>query len=135
MRKRYTKRGGVRKASRKERRKRQGEKAREIQLVLDPEEVVAMLQDSLTDFATEMGLKVAQLLLEDEVNQRFGSWYERVPERTVTRYGHQRGVAVIAGQKLPIPRGPECVTRGSAAKRTWKPTPGSSRLTLCPRPC
>jgi putative transposase len=104
MRKRYTKRGGVRKASRKERRKRQGEKAREIQLVLDPEEVVAMLQDSLTDFATEMGLKVAQLLLEDEVNQRCGSRYERVPERTVTRYGRQRGVAVIAGQKLPIPR-------------------------------
>jgi transposase-like protein len=104
MRKRYTKRGSVRKASRKERRKGQGEKAGEIQLVLDPEEVVAMLQDSLTDFATEMGLKVAHLLLEDEVNQRCGLRYERVPERTVTRYGRQRGVAVIAGQKLPIPR-------------------------------
>ena len=44
------------------------------------------------------------LLLEDEVNQRCGLRYERVPERNVTRYGHQRGVAVIAGQKLPIPR-------------------------------
>jgi len=66
--------------------------------------MVAMMQDSLTDFATEMGLKVATLLLEDEVNQRCGSRYERVPERTVTRYGHQGGVAVIAGQKLPIPR-------------------------------
>jgi transposase-like protein len=63
-----------------------------------------MMQDSLTDFASEMGLKVACLLLEDEVNQRCGLRYERVPERTVTRYGHQRGVAVIAGQKLPIPR-------------------------------
>ena len=104
MRKRYTKRGSVRKASRKERRKRQAEKARQIQLVLDPEEVVAMLQDSLTDFATEMGLKVARLLLDDEVNQRCGSRYERVPERTVTRYGHQRGVVVIAGQKLPVQR-------------------------------
>jgi hypothetical protein len=71
MRKRYTKRGSVRKASRKERRKRQAEKAREIQLTLNPEEVVAMLQDSLTDFATEMGLRVARLLLEDEVNQRW----------------------------------------------------------------
>jgi len=71
---------------------------------LNPEEVVAMLQDSLTEFATEMGLRVAQLLLEDEVNQRCGSRYERVAERTVTRYGHQRGVVVIAGQKLPVPR-------------------------------
>jgi putative transposase len=104
MRKRYTKRGSVRKTSRKQRRTRQTEKAREIQLTLNPEEVVAMLQDSLTDFATEMGLKVARLLLEDEVNQRCGSRYERVPERTVTRYGHQRGVVVIAGQKLPVER-------------------------------
>ena len=33
-----------------------------------------------------MGLKVAWLLLEDEVNQQYGVRYERVPERTVTRY-------------------------------------------------
>jgi transposase-like protein len=72
--------------------------------VLDPAEAVAMLQDSLTDFATEMGLKVARLLLDDEVNQRCGFWYERVPERQVTRYGRQRGMVVIAGQKLPVER-------------------------------
>jgi len=104
MRKKYSRRGSVRKASQKERRKRQAEKAGEVQLVLDREELVAMMQDSLTSFATEMGLKVATVLLEDEVNQRCGQRYERVPERTVTRYGHQGGVAVIAGQKLPIVR-------------------------------
>jgi len=49
-------------------------------------------------------LKVARLLLDDEVSQRCGSRYQRVPERTVTRYGHQRGVVVIAGQKLPVQR-------------------------------
>jgi len=87
MRKRYTKRGSVGKASRKQRRKRQAGENRTVQLVLDREELVAMMQDSLTDFATEMGLKVASLLLEDEVHQRCGSRYERVPERTVTRYG------------------------------------------------
>lgn len=104
MRKKYTRRGSVRKASRKERRKRQPERPGEVQLVLDREELVAMMQDSLTSFATEMGLKVATLLLEDEVKRRCGQRYERVPERTVTRYGHQRGVVVIAGQKLPIRR-------------------------------
>ncbi len=104
MRKRYTKRGSVRKASRKERPASQAGKAREIQLVLNREELVALMQDSLTSFATEMGLRVATLLLEDEVSQLCGQRYERVPERTVTRYGHQRGVAVIAGQKLPISR-------------------------------
>ena len=104
MRKRYTKRSSFRKASRKERRKRQAGEGRQVQLVLDPEEVVAMMQDSLCDFATEMGLRVARLLLDDEVNQRCGSGYERVPERRVTRYGRQRGVVVIAGQKLPVQR-------------------------------
>jgi putative transposase len=104
MRKRYSRRGSYRKASRKQRRKRQAGKAREIQLVLDAEDVVAMLEDSLCEFATEMGLKVARLLLDDEVNQRCGFRYQRVPERTVTRYGRQRGVVVIAGQKLPIER-------------------------------
>jgi len=104
MRKKYSRRGGVRKASQKERQTGKAEKAGEVQLVLDREELVAMMQDSLTSFATEMGLKVATLLLEDEVNQRCGQRYERVPERTVTRYGHQGGVAVIAGQKLPIVR-------------------------------
>jgi len=104
MRKRYTKRSSFRKASRKERRKRQAGEGRQVQLVLDPEEVVAMMQDSLSDFATEMGLRVARLLLDDEVNQRCGSRYERVPARRVTRYGRQRGVVVIAGQKLPVKR-------------------------------
>jgi putative transposase len=104
MRKRYTKRGSVGKASRKQRRERQIGRDRTVQLVLDREELVTMMQDSLSGFATEMGLKVAQLLLEDEVSQRCGLRYERTPERTVTRYGHQRGVAVIAGQKLSIPR-------------------------------
>ena len=104
MRKGYTKRRSVGKAPRKQRQRTQAGKDRTVQLVLDREELVTMMQDSLTSFATEMGLKVASLLLEDEVSRRCGSRYERVPERTVTRYGHQRGVAVIAGQKLPIPR-------------------------------
>ena len=60
MRKRYTKRGSVRKPSRKERRKGQAGKDRTVQLVLDREELLAtMMQDSLTSFATEIGLKVA----------------------------------------------------------------------------
>ncbi len=104
MRKRYAKREAAGKGSRKSQARGQAGKDGKVQLVLDREELVAMMQDSLTSFATEMGLKVAALLLEDEVNQRCGLRYERVPERTVTRYGHQRGVAVIAGQKLPIRR-------------------------------
>jgi putative transposase len=101
---RYTKRRGYDKRAVRKWRKRQTGKAREIQLTLNPDEVVGMIRDSLTDFATEMGLKVARVLLEDEVSQRCGERYQRSSERTVTRYGHQRGVVVIGGQKLPVQR-------------------------------
>jgi putative transposase len=104
MRKRYTRRGSCRKGSTKEGRERQAHKAGQIQLLLDPEEMVAMLQQSVNDFATEVGLRVARLLLEDEVEQRCGPRYERAAERTMTRYGRQAGVVVIAGQKVPIER-------------------------------
>ena len=49
-----------------------------------------------------MGLKVAQCLLEDEVTQRCGQRHERVPNRSETRFGHQRGFVTIAGQKVPV---------------------------------
>jgi hypothetical protein len=57
MRKRYTKRGSVRKPSRKERRTRQVGRDRAVQSVLDREELVAMMQDSLTSFASEVDLE------------------------------------------------------------------------------
>jgi len=82
MRKGYRKWTSRDKRVRRQWRKAQTGKARQLQLVLDAEEVLAMLQDSLTDYATEIGLKVAGLLLEDEVNQQCGLRYERVRERT-----------------------------------------------------
>src|SRR5262245_21970203 len=62
------------------------------------------MQDSLEGLAVELGLLVASAILEDEVTRLCGRRYERQPERRHTRYGHQRGVATLAGQKLPIDR-------------------------------
>jgi transposase-like protein len=62
------------------------------------------MQDSLASFATEMGLRVAAKLLEDEVDRRCGQRYEHQPNRQLTRYGFQRGVVTLAGQKLPVAR-------------------------------
>jgi hypothetical protein len=39
-------------------------------LVLDREELLAMMQECLTHFATEVGLKVASLLFEEQVDIR-----------------------------------------------------------------
>lgn len=76
--------------------------ARELQLPLTVEGLVALAQESLANFAVELGLKAAQCLLEDEVTQRCGGRHERDPHRTETRYGHQRGFVTLAGQKLPV---------------------------------
>ena len=76
----------------------------DVQLPLCREELMALMQDSLSSFATEMGLRVAVQLLEDEVTRRCGPRYERRAERQLTRHGRQPGVVTLAGQKLPIAR-------------------------------
>jgi putative transposase len=78
--------------------------AREIQLPLDREELLTLMQDSLETLATELGLLVAFGLMEDEVTRLCGQHYQRQPERVHTRYGHQQGVATLAGQKVAITR-------------------------------
>ena len=80
------------------------EAGREVQLSLNRDELLAVMQDSLQGLAIELGLLVASAILEDEVTRLCGRRYERPPERRHTRYGHQRGVATLAGQKLPIER-------------------------------
>jgi putative transposase len=76
--------------------------AREVQLPLNVEALLEMTREALSSFAVEMGLKVAQCLLEDEVTQRCGQRHERVPSRSETRFGHQRGFVTIAGQKVSV---------------------------------
>lgn len=76
--------------------------AGEVQLPLDVESLVELSRQSLSTFAIEVGLRVAQCLLEDEVTQRCGERHERLANRRQTRFGHQRGFVTIAGQKVPV---------------------------------
>ena len=78
--------------------------SRVIQHSLDRHELLNLMQDSLESLAVELGLLVASALLEDEVARLCGRRYQRRPERTHTRYGHQGGVVTLGGQKLPIER-------------------------------
>lgn len=101
VRKSQTGRGGQRRRVRQIKRQAMAQ-ASEVQLPLDVEALLEMTREALSSFAVEMGLKVAQCLLEDEVTQRCGQRHERVPHRTETRFGHQRGFVTIAGQKVPV---------------------------------
>jgi putative transposase len=100
----YAKPGTSHKRERQNRRLQPSGLGREIQLPLDQDELLALVQDSLETLALELGLLVASGLLEDEVTRLCGRRYERQPERIHTRYGHQQGVATLAGQKVAIAR-------------------------------
>jgi hypothetical protein len=78
--------------------------SREIQLSLDRDELLGVMQNSLESVALKLGMLIASSLLEDEVTRLCGRRHERQPHRTQTRYGHQRGTATLAGQKIAIAR-------------------------------
>ena len=68
LRKRLTKNGKVSKRSRTEQTNGSAAKEWNVPLTLDRDELMAMLQECLTDFATEVGLKVACLLFDKQVD-------------------------------------------------------------------
>ena len=119
MKRAYAKRADSHKRDRQKRRTQAQAAAREIQLPLDREELLTLMQDSLETLAVELGLLVASGLLEDEVTRLCGRRYERQPERVHTRYGHQQGVATLAGQKVCDHTSPSTTDR-----RRWRGTPG-----------
>jgi putative transposase len=78
------------------------EEAGAMQLVLDRGELMQVLQDGLDALMMNIGLTIAQELLDDEVLGRCGRRHERQPTRTETRHGSQRGVVTMCGQKVPV---------------------------------
>jgi len=52
----------------------------------------------------QAGLRVMELLMEEEVRERVGERSQPLPERTANRWGKERGFCVVMGQKVPIDR-------------------------------
>ena len=104
MKRAYANRARSRKRTAQKRRTQSNSATRQIQLSLDREELLTLMQDSLEMLATELDLMVALGLMEDEVTRLCGQRYQRQPERLHARYGHQQGVAILAGQKVAIKR-------------------------------
>ena len=104
MKRAYANRGAGHKSKPSERRAKSHDASRLVQLPLDRDELLALMQDSLETLAIELGLLVATDILEDEVIRLCGPRYQHQAERTHTRYGRQKGLVTLAGQKLPIDR-------------------------------
>lgn len=77
---------------------------RQIQVELPLADLLTTARESVTAMAMEAGLLSMRAILEDEVERLVGRRYERQQNRQASRWGKQRGVAVVGGQKVPLER-------------------------------
>ena len=75
-----------------------------VQMVLPMAEMVGWLRDGVGALIRQAGLRVMELLMEEEVRERVGERSQPLPERTANRWGKERGFCVVMGQKVPIDR-------------------------------
>lgn len=75
-----------------------------VQMVLPMAEMVGWLREGVGALIRQAGLRVMELLMEEEVRERVGERSQPRPDRTANRWGKERGYCVVMGQKVPIER-------------------------------
>ncbi len=75
-----------------------------VQMVLPMAEMVGWLRQGVGELIRQAGLQMIELLMEEEVRKLAGERSQPQPERTVNRWGKERGYCVVMGQKVPIER-------------------------------
>jgi len=75
-----------------------------VQMVLPMAEMVGWLREGVGALIRQAGLRVMELLMEEEVRERVGERSQPRPDRTANRWGKERGFCVVMGQKVPIER-------------------------------
>jgi len=75
-----------------------------VQMVLPMTEMVGWLRQGVGELIRQAGLQMIELLMEEEVRKLAGERSQPQPERTVNRWGKERGYCVVMGQKVPIER-------------------------------
>ena len=75
-----------------------------VQMVLPMAEMVGWLHQGVGALIRQAGLRVMELLMEEEVRERVGERSQPQPDRMANRWGKERGFCVVMGQKVPIER-------------------------------
>jgi putative transposase len=75
-----------------------------VQMVLPMAEMVGWLHKGVGALIRQAGLRVMELLMEEEVRERVGERSQPQAERRANRWGKERGYCVVMGQKVPIDR-------------------------------
>lgn len=75
-----------------------------VQMVLPLAEMVGWLHQGVGALIRQAGLRVMELLMEEEVRERVGERSRPQPDRTANRWGKEKGFCVVMGQKVPLDR-------------------------------
>jgi putative transposase len=75
-----------------------------VQMVLPLAEMVGWLRQGVGELIRQAGLRLMDLLMQEEVRELVGERSQRQAERKANRWGSERGYCVVMGQKVPIQR-------------------------------
>ena len=75
-----------------------------VQMVLPMAEMVGWLRQGVGELIRQAGLRLMDLLMQEEGRELVGERSERQAERTAHRWGSERGYCVVMGQKVPVER-------------------------------
>ncbi len=75
-----------------------------VQMVLPMAEMVGRLRQGVGELIRQAGLRLMDLLMQEEVREPVGEHSQRQAERKANRRGRERGYCVVVGQKVPVER-------------------------------
>ena len=75
-----------------------------VQMVLPLAEMVGWLRQGVGELIRQAGLRLMDLLMQEEVRELVGERSQRQAGRTAHRWGSERGYCVVMGQKVPVER-------------------------------
>jgi transposase-like protein len=75
-----------------------------VQMVLPMAEMVGWLREGVGELIRQAGLRLMDLLMQEEVRELVGERSQRQTDRKANRWGSERGYCVVMGQKVPVER-------------------------------
>jgi len=75
-----------------------------VQMVLPMAAMVGWLRQGVGELIRQAGLRLMDLLMQEEVRELVGERSQRQAERKANRWGSERGYCVVMGQKVPVER-------------------------------
>jgi putative transposase len=75
-----------------------------VQMVLPMAEMLGWLRQGVGELIRQAGLRLMDLLMQEEVRELVGERSQRQSERKANRWGSERGYCVVMGQKVPVER-------------------------------